>query len=183
MAYKRDYLRRIEIIQFLHMAYFKLLLDGNLELGPIRADGIPMCDQFMSSGIGDKDDRKNLKMVSTYLGKFFDKKMKELSDKERAKIYKKIKTSSISILEESFDRRKMKNNVVTPEDELVITRNDFYDIVSEVMNSNCRGCHKHHNECNWYKLFDSNDVPIGDFTHGKCCYSYPTHIREGENYD
>ena len=178
MAYKRDYLRREEILKLLYCIYFKSMLDGNLSCGPIKATGIEYHKELINAGIGGPEEQKYLKFVNTYIDKFIDSQFKRLSDKELKKLLKKIHTSTFSIIEEEFQRTALKKDLININDKVEIDLETWFDMISEIMNFNCRECDKSHSECKYYDLFTQYNIPISDFGIGKCVYAYPSMIKE-----
>ncbi|WP_057979457.1 DUF5651 domain-containing protein [Caloramator mitchellensis] len=153
--FKRDYLQPDEMNDFLILATIWGLLEKIIDLWDKR--------QMIS-----KEEKKNLKLAKTYIGKFYGMKVNELSRKTAKKVAEYLQKNEVVIIQ-TEDKEKMREET---QKFIEIEREDFYNWCEQIIDINCKNCRKNHQECKLYDLLDKYEVPDSSFEKRNCRYAY-----------
>lgn len=96
------------------------------------------------------------------------------------RLYKKAENLKVVAFDEVGQQQLKKDieNTLKMEHEI---KENYLNLVCEVMALNCQGCKKHYNSCSLYKEFIKNEVIEPDQEHyrgKKCKYGYRLQIKE-----
>ena len=119
-----------------------------------------------------KDERRNLKMSSTYMTKFINSLFSRMNKEEIETLNKKMSKNTVRLYDKyELDRLNKKINDAYAVTKL--TEDEFCTIAEQIMDINCKNCNKNRHECMLYKVFDENNAPeMTGETFDNCKYHY-----------
>lgn len=133
--------------------------------------GKPIWEDWKERNFLTKDEGKNIKMSHTYLLKFLKSVIERVNDKEKEIILKQMAKFDFKIVDD-YTMQKIFRNMADRMQNAVVPRQQFEDWTCEVMECNCKNCHKHWGECNLYKVFQDNFIPESGYDLENCKYAY-----------
>lgn len=120
-----------------------------------------------------KEEITNFKKAFTWGSKVWDQVTKRLNPSAKKTLANMMYSTRVFLdyqsLTKVYAERKMSEINAAYEEN-----GDYYKLVELILNYNCQGCTKHHNECDFYKEFEEQHLPNFDGCkpYGPCKYSF-----------
>ena len=152
---KRNYYNATEFNNIMVMIAVEQMLEGIRGLG--GTTGIPMADAFYERGIITKEQRKNLKMVHTYLRKFTQEAYSNGDMKTKDKIDKKKYNFDFRLIDD-FTVKKL-YALTSSMDSFRLDEREFKTLVSSIVENKCKNCTSDRNCCPVHSVFVKYMVP------------------------
>lgn len=154
--YLRDYLNSDECLQYITVGYIRDVISEVLKTWKSNVT---------------KEERTHLKYVETYAKKWFFSVKSRLDKKQLSKLERWVDEYDLILA----DREKQKKIDKTADEKLknvTMTRVDFENWCSEIMEVRCKNCTKEWVECDLHNLLLDNAVPESEFDLKNCRYAY-----------
>lgn len=165
---KRGYLRANEENLLMMLMTLGQLLDGTRSLDD-KNDGASW-DVMEKAGIITKEQKKNLKMATTYIKKFTsDLVENNLDYKEKAKLLRKAAKWNFRIVD---DYQLKKLDKIYGKKDRGVSEEWFIELIDSSLFANCKGCTKDRTECKLRDFYDDNLIPRVTESCDNCEYSY-----------
>lgn len=178
---KRDYYNDAEMNNYMVLKASSQMLEGIRSMSSVKS-GKPMAEEWYGKGIITAEQKKNLKMATTYLKKFIDEGYDNRDEKTKKVIDKKSYKFDFRLVDD-FTMQKV-YSMMQHSNEIHLSREDFYDLVESKMYCECLDCKKDRNNCDTHSLFQKFIVPPPiRSTEEKCnCeYSYDSISLSGKD--
>lgn len=157
--FKREYLGQDEAKQFLIIGFSMGIVEKILKEWGSRNFLTPL-------------EKKSLKMVHTYLLKFYDSVSQRLNKKALGKLIKQMKQLDVLVIDNYRKEQTLKK---LQSETVNLDREEFYTFGEYMMDCNCKNCTKEKDKCRLYQIFNENDMPEvpkkADYM-PNCPYSY-----------
>lgn len=168
---KRGYLNREEYNNFLMLLSLNMLVIGERSLDCKATP--PMWDTWVEKGIMTPEQKKNLKMATTYFNKFINDVFNNNFDlTTKDKIIQQIAKFDFRLIDD-YTVQKIYSLMNSTTKEFHMDKDDFFDLVEAKMEMSCKGCTKDRNECELRQFLEDRFVPpINEGSECNCEYSY-----------
>lgn len=158
---KRGYLKSDELNNFLVCHVMTQLLSGDRK-APC-AENKPseykaMWEEWTERGILTKEQKKNMKTGFTYLRKFLDDVFQNNLDIKSKDIVSKKSVNWSFRLMDDYTVQKI-YTMLSNQQEIHMSKDDFYDLVETKMHVSCKGCTKNRCECDFHTFLENRFVP------------------------
>ena len=168
---KRGYLNRDEFNNFMMLTTLNMLING--ERGVDGKRSVPMWESWTSKGIMTSAQKKNLKMATTYFGKFLnDVFNNNLDIKSKEKILGQLVKYDFRLIDD-YTVQQVYNLMNSVTKQFHLEQDEFFDLVEAKMIVSCKDCNKDRNECKLRDFFESKFIPpINEGGECNCEYAY-----------
>jgi len=165
----KDYLNSEERNQLMVLMSIIQMFNGNRGInGPTMQN---IVDSWASRNNLTKDEQKSIKMAQTYLNKFCKSVYDRMCDKEKETIAKKLTKFDFRLIDD-FTLQKVYRETNDKMKNAVVPREQFENWCRDIMEVHCKGCTKHHAECELHTYFEDNFVPESSWGLENCRYAY-----------
>lgn len=168
---KRGYLNREEFNSFMMLASLNMLINGERGLDGRR--GRPIWDAWMEKNIMTPEQKKNIKMATTYFGKFInDVFNNNLDIKSKDRIINQLAKYDFRVVDD-YSLQQIYKLMKSSLEDFHVDKDNFFDLVEAKMVVSCKGCTKNRCECELRTFFESKFIPpINEGSQCNCEYSY-----------
>lgn len=168
---RRGYYNTSEHNVFMMLTTINMLLNGERGIDGKRTK--PVWELWTDSKIMTPAQKKNIKMASTYFGKFVnDVFNNNLDITTKQKILKQLTKYDFRLIDD-YTVKQIYNLMKSSTKEFKVEHDMFLDLVEAKMEMTCKGCTKDRNECKLREFFEEKFVPgINEGEECNCEYSY-----------
>lgn len=154
----KTYLNGDETIEFLQVSF---LVDSVYRI----------LNNWNGRGQLTKDEHRSLKMVHTYIEKFYKSVLARLDKKESTKINKRRSNYSFEFLDR-YSQKRIFGEWEAEYQVVKMPREVFEDWTEKVLESHCKNCNTNFGDCKLYDLLDDCLVAESGHDLKNCKFAY-----------
>lgn len=168
---RRGYLNREEFNAFMMLTTVNMLINGERGLDCKRTT--PIWESWIDKKVMTPEQRKNIKMASTYFGKFLNDVFNNNFDvTTKQKVLGQLVKYDFRLIDD-YTVQQIYNLMNTATKEFHLDQDEFFDLIEAKMEVSCKGCTKDRGECQLRSFFESKFIPpINEGAECNCEYAY-----------
>jgi len=132
---------------------------------------ITIAEQWDQRGNITTDERKSLKMASTYLHKFWKSTYDRMGNKEQEVLKKKLSSYDFRLMDD-YTFQRICTDMGDKVNFVAVEREHFGKWCEEIMCANCKDCMKHWSDCELHNVLNDNLIPDSTWSLDNCRYAY-----------
>lgn len=154
-AIRRGYLKHDEMGKLMTLTSVIHLVEGLRDYG--HASSEPMWDSWFERKMITKEQKKTLKTAITYLSNFINSVFNDNLDlTSKTMISDRLADYDFRLVDD-YTVKKLYNMIQTK--DIHLHKEEFFNLVEDKMNCECRNCNKDRNDCEVRIFFENYFVP------------------------